>query len=150
MRIVLQRVKCASVEVSAAVVGEIGVGFVLLVGVGSGDSEEDMDWLISKVISLRIFPDGKGKMDKSLRDIDGDVLVVSQFTLFASLKKGTKPSFSKAEKPVLAEVIYQQFVHKLEIQLGKLVSKGVFGAEMNVKLNNWGPVTIVLDSKIKE
>lgn len=150
MRIVLQRVKKASVTVSEKIISEIGQGYLILVGIEAEDTQEDIDWLCGKVTRLRIFGDEMGAMNLSISDIEGDVIVVSQFTLHASTKKGNRPSFIKAARPETAIPLYEAFVKKLEKELGKKVQTGKFGAMMDVALVNDGPVTIIIDSKVKE
>jgi len=151
MRAVLQRVSSASVNIDGAVRGSIGHGLVLLLGIGPADTREDGDWLARKTASMRIFPDEAGLMNRSVSDIGGGVLVISQFTLFASTRKGTRPSFNDAAPPSLAEPLYQVFLTQMESALGGIpVSRGEFGADMKISLVNDGPVTILLDSKDKE
>ena len=150
MRILLQRVKEASVVSDGVLTGEIGVGLLILVGVEEADGQEDIDWLCRKVLQLRIFADEHGIMNRSVQDIDGEVLVVSQFTLHASTKKGNRPSYSKAAKPPVAVPLYEAFLKALSQQLGKAVPRGVFGADMQVRLLNDGPVTIWMDSRNRE
>tara|TARA_A100000171_G_C2135455_1_gene149834 strand:- start:3442 stop:3894 length:453 start_codon:yes stop_codon:yes gene_type:complete len=150
MRIILQRVKKASVTVSEKIISEIGQGYLVLVGIEAEDTQEDIDWLCGKVTRLRIFGDERGAMNLSISDIGGDVIVVSQFTLHASTKKGNRPSFIKAARPETAIPLYEAFVKKLEKELGKKVQTGKFGAMMDVALVNDGPVTITIDSKVKE
>ena len=150
MRIVLQRVKQASVTVSGEVVAEIGKGFLVLLGIEGEDTVEDSEWLCGKIAKLRVFSDENGAMNNSIQDVDGDIIVVSQFTLHASTKKGNRPSFIKAARPDQAMTLYEQFVTLLEQELNKKVSTGVFGAMMDVALVNDGPVTITIDSKSKE
>ena len=145
MRIVLQRVQEARVEVDSQVTGAIGRGLLLLVAVGNGDSEKDADYLISKTLSLRIFPDQDGKMNLSVQDVQGGLLVVSQFTLYGDLRKGRRPSFDRAAPPEAARALYEYFVRKLR-ECGLPVGTGVFQAEMKVYLTNDGPVTFVYDS----
>ena len=148
MRIVLQRVSSARVRISGEVRGEIGPGLLLLLGVGPSDSEEDIAWLTAKVAKLRIFPDEAGLMNRYVCDTGGGVLVVSQFTLFASTRKGTRPSFNDAASPSLAIPLYEQFLIAMESALGgKAVARGEFGAMMEVTLVNDGPVTLIIDSK---
>lgn len=146
MRIILQRVKEARVEVDGKVVGRIGRGLLVLLGAGSGDTSEDVDYLAEKTLSLRIFEDEKGKMNLSVADTGGEVLIVSQFTLYGDCRKGRRPSFDKAAPPELAEDLYEQFVDKMSGR-GVHVQTGKFGAMMDVHLVNWGPVTLMLDSK---
>ena len=150
MRIVVQRVSKASVTIHEDKVAAIQKGLLILLGVENGDTEEDVHWLVRKISNLRIFNDEKGVMNFSVIDVNAAVLVVSQFTLHASTKKGSRPSYIKAAKPMLAIPLYQKFVASLEKVLGKKVPTGVFGAEMKVELLNDGPVTIIIDSKIKE
>ena len=150
MRVVIQRVKEASVSVQGVKISEIQKGLLILVGVETQDTQQDIDWLVAKVAKLRIFEDLDGAMNVSLQDIDADVIVVSQFTLHASTKKGNRPSFIKAAKPEVAIPLYQEFVDSLEKQLDKKIQTGQFGAMMEVALINDGPVTITIDSKNKE
>ncbi|MFZ9588171.1 MAG: D-aminoacyl-tRNA deacylase [Chitinophagaceae bacterium] len=150
MRVVVQRVSSASVEVDGSIVGAIGKGMMVLVGVEDADSLEDIQWLSSKLIQLRIFNDEAGVMNVSLKDIEGELLLVSQFTLHASTKKGNRPSYIKASKPETAVPIYEQFKRQLEDDLGRSVASGIFGADMKVSLINDGPVTIIIDTKNKE
>ena len=150
MRVVIQRVKEASVSVQGVKISEIQKGLLILVGVETQDTQQDIDWLVAKVAKLRIFEDPLGAMNVSLQDIDADVIVVSQFTLHASTKKGNRPSFIKAAKPEVAIPLYQGFVDSLEKQLDKKIQTGQFGAMMEVALINDGPVTITIDSKNKE
>ena len=150
MRVVIQRVKEASVSVQGAKISEIQKGLLILVGVETQDNQQDIDWLVAKVAKLRIFEDPLGAMNVSLQDIDADVIVVSQFTLHASTKKGNRPSFIKAAKPEVAIPLYQGFVDSLEKELDKKIQTGQFGAMMDVALINDGPVTITIDSKNKE
>ena len=150
MRVVIQRVKEASVSVQGVKISEIQKGLLILVGVETQDAQQDIDWLVAKVAKLRIFEDLDGAMNVSLQDIDADVIVVSQFTLHASTKKGNRPSFIKAAKPAVAIPLYQGFVDSLEKELDKKIQTGQFGAMMEVALINDGPVTITIDSKNKE
>ena len=150
MRVVVQRVKRASVTIEGSVVGEIGAGMLTLLGVERGDSETDVAWLVSRLARLRIFDDGEGKMNLSLRDVGGDALVVSQFTLFGSMKKGSRPSFNRAAVPAEAIPLYEKFVADLSRALEKTVPTGRFGAMMEVSLVNDGPVTLILDSRSVE
>ena len=150
MRVVIQRVKEASVSVQGVKISEIQKGLLILVGVETQDTQQDIDWLVAKVAKLRIFEDPLGAMNVSLHDIDADVIVVSQFTLHASTKKGNRPSFIKAAKPEVAIPLYQGFVDSLEKELDKKIQTGQFGAVMEVALINDGPVTITIDSKNKE
>ena len=150
MRVVIQRVKEASVSVQGVKISEIQKGLLILVGVETRDTQQDIDWLVAKVAKLRIFEDPLGAMNVSLQDIDADVIVVSQFTLHASTKKGNRPSYIKAAKPEVAIPLYQGFVDSLEKELDKKIQTGQFGAMMDVALINDGPVTITIDSKNKE
>ncbi len=150
MRVVIQRVKEASVSVQGVKISEIQKGLLILVGVETQDTQQDIDWLVAKVAKLRIFEDLDGAMNVSLQDIGADVIVVSQFTLHASTKKGNRPSFIKAAKPEVAIPLYQGFVDSLEKELDKKIQTGQFGAMMEVALINDGPVTITIDSKNKE
>lgn len=150
MRVVIQRVKQATVSVQGVKISEIQKGLLILVGVETQDTQQDIDWLVAKVAKLRIFEDLDGAMNVSLQDIDADVIVVSQFTLHASTKKGNRPSFIKAAKPEVAIPLYQGFVDSLEKELDKKIQTGQFGAMMEVALINDGPVTITIDSKNKE
>ena len=150
MRTVIQRVTNASVTVESKVVSEIQKGLLVFVGIEEADTQEDLDWLVTKITQLRIFNDENEVMNLSVQDIDGDVLVVSQFTLHAATKKGNRPSYIKAAKPDFAIPMYERFVKTLESKLGKKVPTGIFGADMKVLLLNDGPVTIQIDSKNKE
>lgn len=146
MRIILQRVKQASVEIDGEIAGQIGQGLLVLLGAGKEDSAEDVEYLVEKILGLRIFQDEAEKMNLSVTDIDGEVLVVSQFTLYGDCRKGRRPSFDKAAPPELAEDLYEMFVERIR-DFGVPVQTGKFGAMMDVHLTNWGPVTIMLDSK---
>lgn len=150
MKTVIQRVSFASVTINYEIVAQINSGLLILVGIEDADTEEDSNWLSSKITNLRIFGDENEVMNLSIKDIDGDIIVVSQFTLHASTKKGNRPSYSKASKPEIAIPLYENFVQSLEKELGKKVQTGQFGADMKVSLLNDGPVTIVIDSKNKE
>ena len=149
MRVVVQRVKKASVEVSGEIVSEIGGGFLILLGIAQDDAQADIDWLCGKISKLRVFADNNDAMNHSIVDTKGDVIVVSQFTLHASVKKGNRPSFIKAARPEEAIPLYETFVKGMEAEIGKKVQTGVFGAMMDIALVNEGPVTIVMDSKNK-
>lgn len=149
MKAVLQRVTTASVTVSNEKVAEIQSGLLILVGIEDEDNQEDINWLAKKIVNLRIFNDENKVMNNSLLDSDGDALVVSQFTLQASVKKGNRPSYIKASKPEIAIPMYEKLVCQIEKELGKKVQKGIFGADMKVALLNDGPVTIVIDTKNK-
>lgn len=150
MRAVIQRVKKASVSVGGATVSSIGQGLLLLLGIEAADTEEDIEWLCRKVIGLRIFDDADGVMNRSIMDVGGDAIVVSQFTLMASYKKGNRPSWIRAAGHEIAVPMYERFVEVLSEGLGKPVGTGVFGAEMQVELVNDGPVTICMDTKNRE
>lgn len=148
MKIVIQRVSNASVEVEGLVVGAIGQGLMLLVGVEENDTQEDVDWLVKKVLDLRIFSDEEGKMNLSVKDIKGEILCISQFTLIADYKKGNRPSFIRAAKPDKAIPLFEYFKGQVK-NSGLKTESGIFGADMKVSLLNDGPVTIVMDSKTK-
>lgn len=150
MRAVIQRVKNANVTVDGAVVGAIEKGILVLLGVEAGDTASDLEWLVARLARIRIFEDENGKMNLSVRDVGGDALVVSQFTLFGSMKKGSRPSFNRAAVPAEAIPLYESFVTALSEALGKPVPTGKFGAMMDVALVNDGPVTLVLDSRCPE
>jgi D-tyrosyl-tRNA(Tyr) deacylase len=150
MRSVVQRVSEASVTIGGAVSGRIGRGVLVLVGVEAGDTPADAEWLAAKIVALRIFPDDEGKMNRSVVDTGGEALVVSQFTLHASTKKGTRPSFVRAAPPEEAVPLYERFLAEVEQGLGRPVARGVFAADMQVALVNDGPVTIVIDSRSRE
>ena len=150
MRTVIQRVSKASVTVEGKIVSNIEKGLLVLLGIEDADSDEDVVWLSRKISNLRIFNDAEGVMNKSLLDIDGDAIVVSQFTLHAATKKGNRPSYIKAAKPEIAIPLYEAFVAQFEEDLGKKVGTGIFGADMKVDLLNDGPVTIIIDTKNKE
>lgn len=150
MRAVVQRVTRASVSVDGALVGKIEVGLLVLVGIEDADHFEDVQWLSAKLTNLRVFADNQGVMNFSLKDISGELLLVSQFTLHASTKKGNRPSYIKASKPDLAIPLYEQLKKQLELDLGKPIKTGIFGADMKIELLNDGPVTIIIDTKNKE
>lgn len=150
MRAVVQRVSSARVTVADEVTGEIGPGLMVLLGVAQGDTEDDARWLADKIAVLRIFEDDEGKMNRSVRDLGGGVLVVSQFTLFASTRKGTRPSFNDAAHPDLAIPMYERFVSLISEAIGRPARTGRFGAMMEVSLVNDGPVTLVIDSRARE
>lgn len=150
MRLVIQRAKNASVTIENAVFSSINSGLMVLVGIEDADDEKDSDWLVQKLINLRIFSDDEGKMNLSVKEINGEILVVSQFTLHASTQKGNRPSFIKAARPEKAIPLYENFIKKINLELGKECKTGVFGADMKVALINDGPVTIFMDSKSKE
>ena len=144
---VIQRVKQASVEINASLHSSIGIGLLVLIGIEEADGQEDIEWLASKIINLRIFNDAEGVMNISLKDSGGDLLIVSQFTLQASTKKGNRPSYIKAARPEISVPLYEKFIQTSETLLEKRVSTGVFGAAMQVSLINDGPVTILIDTK---
>lgn len=150
MRLVIQRVKEASVSIDGEKVSAIGKGLLVLVGVETGDTEEDVKWMVGKTAGLRIFDDENGVMNKSIQDIDGEALAVSQFTLTASTRRGNRPSYIRAAGHELAVPLYEKYCDSLAETLGKPVGRGVFGADMKVALVNDGPVTIIIDSKLKE
>jgi len=150
MKIVLQRVSSASVTVDTKIVADIQKGLLILVGIEDLDNQEDINWLATKIANIRIFGDENDVMNLSVKDIDGDIIVVSQFTLHAATKKGNRPSYIKASKPEIAIPLYESFVIQLEKELGKKVQTGIFGADMKVLLLNDGPVTILIDSKNRD
>ena len=150
MRLVIQRVSSASVEVEDYVVAEIQAGLLILLGIEEADTKEDIDWLVKKTCQLRIFNDAEGVMNLSIQDIGGKIILVSQFTLHASTKKGNRPSYIRAARPETAIPLYEAFIASLGKTLGKPVGAGIFGAHMEVSLVNDGPVTIIIDSKIKD
>ena len=150
MKIVIQRVSEASVTIDSKIVAQINQGLLVLVGLEEADTIEDTNWLVSKILNLRIFPDENEVMNLSVKDIDGEIIVVSQFTLHAATKKGNRPSYIKAAKPDIAIPMYEKFVQQLETDLGKKIQTGQFGADMKVALVNDGPVTIIIDSKNRE
>ncbi len=150
MRAVIQRVSEAHVITNGSLIAKINRGLLVLVAVDPADTQDDVDWLAGKIVRLRIFPDVQGVMNLSVQDIHGEILVVSQFTLLASTKKGNRPSYSRAAPPELAKHIYDTFVTTLATHLGKPVQTGIFGANMKVHLINDGPVTIIIDTKLRE
>lgn len=150
MRIVIQRVKHASVTIEGNVKSSIKQGYLILLGVGENDTQEDAEWLVKKVIGLRVFDDEAGVMNKNIMDVDGEILVISQFTLFASYKKGNRPSWLRAARHEISVPLYEHFCKLLSESLGKQVGTGEFGADMKVELLNDGPVTICMDTKNKE
>ena len=150
MRVVIQRVSEASVLINGNEKRTIGKGLLLLCGIEESDGQEDVEWLSQKIIQMRIFSDAEGKMNLSLKDVDGDILLISQFTLHASTKKGNRPSFIKAARPETAIPLYEKMILQLEMDGGKKITTGEFGADMKVSLVNDGPVTIVIDSKNRE
>lgn len=147
MRVVLQRVSSASVTIDGEVVGRIGPGLMLLVGIEAADTADDGEWLAGKIAKLRIFPDDSGQMNRSITDIDGEILLVSQFTLHASTAKGTRPSFNAAARPEQAMPLYELFIKQLQRVTARPIATGRFGAMMEVAITNSGPVTLILDSK---
>ncbi|MGV4461540.1 D-aminoacyl-tRNA deacylase [Ornithobacterium rhinotracheale] len=150
MRVVIQRVKHAQVEVAEQLIGKIGLGLMILIGFEAGETEEEFEWLSQKIVNLRIFPDENGVMNRSILDCDGEILLVSQFTLHAATKKGNRPSYIRAAKPDLAIPYYEKMISALGQKLGKPVQTGEFGADMQVSLLNDGPVTIIIDTKQKD
>ena len=150
MRAVIQRVTQASCTVEGRITGEIGIGFLVLLGIEDADTDEDLQWLASKIASMRIFGDENGLMNKALADINGDILLISQFTLFAQTKKGNRPGFIRAARPEKAIPMYEAMIKELEKLTGKKVATGIFGADMKINLLNDGPVTIVMDTKLRE
>ena len=150
MRAVIQRVSAASVTVEGEIVGAIGRGLLVLVGKEDADTADDIEWLAAKIIGLRIFADESGTMNRSVQDIAGDILLVSQFTLFASTKKGTRPSWHRAARPDIAIPLYEEMTRKLGELMGRPIQTGRFGAMMQVSLVNDGPVTLIIDTKVRE
>ena len=150
MRVVIQRTSHASVTVNGVRKSSIGKGLMILLGIEDADGKEDIDWLCKKIVNLRIFDDEQGVMNKSIQDTQGEILLISQFTLHASTKKGNRPSYIKAAKPGIAIPLYQRFCDKLRTELGKEIGTGEFGADMKVELLNDGPVTICIDTKNRE
>ena len=150
MKAVIQRVSEASVAIEGKEKSSIGNGLLVLLGIEDADTEEDAQWLSSKISTLRIFNDTHGVMNLSVKDVNGDLLVISQFTLHASTKKGNRPSYIRASKPAFAVPMYEKFVQQMKVDLGKKIFTGEFGADMKVKLTNEGPVTIIMDTKNKE
>jgi len=150
MRVVIQRTKEASVTVESQVTGAIQKGLLVLVGIENADQKEDLEWMAGKIVNMRIFDDAEGVMNLSLKEVRGDLLLVSQFTLHASTKKGNRPSYIAAAKPDIAIPLYEAFIQQLQLELGKPIATGIFGADMKVQLLNDGPVTILVDSKNKE
>lgn len=150
MKVVIQRVSEASVTIDNSVKSAINKGYMILLGIEEADSVEDIDWLSKKTIGLRIFSDSEGKMNLDIKEVKGDILLISQFTLHAQTKKGNRPSYIKAARPEQAIPLYEQFIKQLGVELGKPIFTGEFGADMKVALVNDGPVTIIIDSKNKE
>lgn len=150
MRAVIQRVSQASVVIEGSTKGSIGLGLVVLLAVEDADTPEDVEWLSGKIVRLRVFPDDNGVMNRSVQEAGGGILLISQFTLFASTRKGNRPSYSRSARPEIAIPLYDSFLRKLSEDLGKPVEAGEFGADMQVSLTNDGPVTIIMDSKLRE
>lgn len=150
MRAVIQRVSQASVTIAGSVKGEIGPGLMVLLAVEEADTLEDIEWLSGKIVRLRVFNDAAGVMNRSVQEIGGEILLISQFTLFASTKKGNRPSHTRAARPEIAVPLYEKFIARLAQDLGRPVQTGEFGAHMDVNLTNDGPVTILIDSKLRE
>lgn len=150
MKAVIQRVSKASVTINSKIHSQIGDGLLVLLGIEDADTVEDIEWLSNKIVNLRIFNDDDGVMNRSLKDMNGDILLVSQFTLHASTKKGNRPSYIKASKPEIAIPMYEKMIKQLSVDLGKAIQTGEFGADMKVELLNDGPVTIVMDTKNKD
>jgi D-aminoacyl-tRNA deacylase len=150
MRAVIQRVSEASCMVDGEITGKTGIGFLVLLGIEDADTAEDVQWLAQKICGLRIFGDENGLMNKALTDVDGNILLISQFTLFAQTKKGNRPSFIRAAKPDKAIPLYEQMIDTLKTTTGKRIATGIFGADMKISLVNDGPVTIVIDTKNRE
>jgi D-tyrosyl-tRNA(Tyr) deacylase len=150
MRAVIQRVNYARVTINKRVTGQIGPGLLVLLGIEDADNSEDISWLSNKIVNLRVFNDVDGVMNRSVLEIGGGILLISQFTLHASTKKGNRPSYIKASKPAIAIPLYEQMIRQLETDLGAGIEKGIFGADMKVELLNDGPVTILIDTKNRE
>lgn len=150
MRVVIQRVKHSSVTINGTIKSQIGVGFMILLGIGEEDTQEDIDYLVKKIVNLRVFDDSEGVMNLSILDIKGEILLISQFTLMASTKKGNRPSYIRAARPDISIPLYNSMIDSLEAALGQKIGTGEFGADMKVDLLNDGPVTIIIDSKQKD
>ena len=150
MKAVIQRVSTANVAIEGKIKGKINNGLTILLGIEDADSREDVQWLSAKIVNLRIFDDDKGVMNLSVKDINGEILLVSQFTLHASTKKGNRPSYIRAAKPEVSIPLYEQFIQQIQVDLGKNIETGEFGADMKLSLINDGPVTIIIDTKAKE
>ena len=150
MRVIVQRVKQSSVTIDNQIKSAIGIGLMILVGIGDDDNKEDIDYIVKKVVNLRVFDDADGVMNRSVLDIQGDILLVSQFTVMASTKKGCRPSYIRAARPEVSIPIYESLINTLEATLGRPIGTGEFGADMKVELVNDGPVTIIIDSKQKD
>ncbi|WP_276348807.1 D-aminoacyl-tRNA deacylase [Daejeonella sp. JGW-45] len=150
MRAVIQRVSQASCSVEGKITGQIKTGFMVLLGIEDADSDEDTVWLAQKITSMRIFPDENGAMNKALSEVSGDILLISQFTLYASTKKGNRPGFTRSAKPDAAVPLYEKMIAELTKATGRKIQTGIFGADMKISLINDGPVTIIIDTKSKE
>lgn len=150
MRAIIQRVSSASCTVDGEITGKIGAGFLVLLGIEDSDNDEDVNWLAQKIVNMRIFSDEKGAMNKALAEVGGDILLISQFTLFASTKKGNRPGFTRSAKPEVAIPLYEKMIAELARVSGKEIQTGIFGADMKISLVNDGPVTIPIDTKSKE
>jgi len=150
MRAVIQRVSQASVTVDSKLVGRIGPGLMILLAVETADEDPDIEWLSGKIVRLRVFDDAKGVMNCSVLDVAGEILLISQFTLFASTRKGNRPSYTRSAPPPTAVTIFERFARRLESDLGKPIKRGLFGAHMDVSLTNDGPVTVIIDSQLRE
>lgn len=150
MKAVIQRVSQASVKIEGEIHGAIENGFMVLLGITNNDTEDDIEWLVKKIVGLRIFNDEEGKMNIDIKGVDGNILLISQFTLFASTKKGNRPSYIDAARPEIAIPLYERFITSLQANLGKKIETGIFGADMKVSLTNDGPVTIIIDTKDKK
>jgi D-tyrosyl-tRNA(Tyr) deacylase len=150
MRAVIQRVSAASCRVDGEITGQIAAGFLVLLGIEEADTTEDLQWLAQKIVNMRVFSDEQGLMNKALGDIDGNILLISQFTLFAQTKKGNRPSFIRAAKPDKAIPMYEQMIDELKNLTGKCIATGIFGADMKISLVNDGPVTIMMDTKQRD
>lgn len=150
MRAIIQRVSSASCTVDGEITGKIGAGFMVLLGIEDSDNDEDVNWLAQKIVNMRIFSDEKGAMNKALAEVGGDILLISQFTLFASTKKGNRPGFTRSAKPEVAIPLYEKMIAELARVSGKEIQTGIFGADMKISLVNDGPVTIPIDTKSKE
>ncbi len=150
MRAIIQRVSSASCSIEGKISGEIGIGFMILLGIEDSDTDEDLNWLAQKISNMRIFSDENGLMNKALADVEGNILLVSQFTLFASTKKGNRPGFTRSAKPDFAIPLYEKMIRELGQLTGTKIQTGVFGADMKISLVNDGPVTIIMDTKSRE
>ncbi|MCF8451893.1 MAG: D-tyrosyl-tRNA(Tyr) deacylase [Pedobacter sp.] len=150
MRAIIQRVSSASCSIEGKISGEIGIGFMILLGIEDSDTDEDLSWLAQKISNMRIFSDENGLMNKALADVQGNILLVSQFTLFASTKKGNRPGFTRSAKPDFAIPLYEKMISELGQLTGTKIQTGVFGADMQISLVNDGPVTIIMDTKSRE